>query len=263
MNTKEKPSTNSSDPVEHPAATGVGQVGAGEPGGVGEVARQQRHHARREEGDQAGDHRDRDRRAAASRCRRGWRTSRRGPSGDHDPAPFCDVAHQVDQRLLARHLAEDAGGDPALLVEDDRARDGARVQGAVEGEQGAAGRVEERGVGHVVAALEGQPLRRGWSPWCSPRRRRRRRWPAHARRRPGCGASLRQGGHQEPQTLSTTTLPAYDDRSSCLPASVSPDTSPGFLRSSTASRVMMPGPVDVALVAGVGRGAAARRRPHP
>ena len=46
---------------EHPAAPRVGEVGAGEPGGVGEVARQQRHHARGEERDQAGHQGDRDR----------------------------------------------------------------------------------------------------------------------------------------------------------------------------------------------------------
>ena len=57
------------------------------------------------------------------------------------------------------------------------------------------------------------------------------------------GASLRHGGHHEPQTLSTTTLPGVLRRESALPSSVvAADTSPGVLRWATASRVMIPLP---------------------
>ena len=60
--TTEKPSTNSSEPasIRPRSRRRRREVGAGQAGGVGEVARQQRDHARREERHQAGDQRHRD-----------------------------------------------------------------------------------------------------------------------------------------------------------------------------------------------------------
>ena len=143
---------------QHPAAAGVGEVGAGEAGGVGEVAGQQRHHARREEGDQPGHQRDRDgehQRAVVGRC---WRTSRRGRAGVTTRSRR-DVLDQVDQGAPARHLAEDARGHPALLVDDHGARDRARASGC-RGRRAGCGRTGRRGRGRARRSGAGRP-----GPW--------------------------------------------------------------------------------------------------
>ena len=151
--TKENPSTNSSDPASIRPRLASAEVGAGEPGRVGEVARQQRHHAGREERDQAGDqgHRDGQHERTVER-----RVAE--PVTQVERGHFCTSRTRSTRVCCARHLTQDAGGHPALLVEDHRARDRAGVERAAEGEQGAPGGVEEGRVGHVVAALEGEAL---------------------------------------------------------------------------------------------------------
>ena len=57
------------------------------------------------------------------------------------------------------------------------------------------------------------------------------------------GASLRHGGHHDPHTFSTTTWPAKSASDSFFPSRVVPETSFGALRSSSASRVMIPCPL--------------------
>jgi len=56
------------------------------------------------------------------------------------------------------------------------------------------------------------------------------------------GASARHGPHQEPQTLTTTTLPRKSVSDIVSPSRVRPDTSPGCLRSAALTVVMMPLP---------------------
>ena len=185
-------------PGQHPATAGVGEVGAGETGGVGEVAGQQRHHARREERDQPGDHGHRDREHAASRRERWSRTSCRGRRASRG-RPVLDVAHQVDQRLLAGHARRGCWRprDPACRSRPcsgsrsgrgcRRTRAGCDRTGRRASRRGRRSGARRRGPG------------RGWSPSCSPRGRRPRPWRAHATRRRGQAPPCGRAGTRSPR----------------------------------------------------------------
>ena len=68
------------------------------------------------------------------------------------------ILNDGQQRPSAWYFPQDAGGDPTLFVEHHGAGNRARVQGAGEGQQCSARRVEQRGVGHLVPPLERQAL---------------------------------------------------------------------------------------------------------
>ena len=82
---------------EHPAAPRASvEVGAGQAGGVGEVARQQRDHARREERHQPGDQRDRDREQQRAGGRVLAGTSHPSAASGDDVLDDVDAASCVD-----------------------------------------------------------------------------------------------------------------------------------------------------------------------
>ena len=206
-------------PGEHPAAPRVLEVGAGQAGGVGEVARQQRDHARREERHQPGDQRDRDREQQRART----------------PAVLGEPVTHPRSRLRG-HVLDDArpascvdgsspriaGRDPALGVEHHEARDRVRGQGAREGEHRlAVGRVERRVRDVVVSG-------RSACAWSArgvadvDADELRPSSPSSSAASTTSGASARHGAHHEPQTTTTTGLPRKSARSSGSPSRSSP-----------------------------------------
>ena len=158
-------------PEQHPAAVlgrrPVGEVGAAETGGVGEVAGEQRDHAGREEGDQPGDdrHRDRQRQEPESAC--SWNQS----PIDAPPARALvgDLLHQLHQRERGGQHADDRGGDAS------RRRRGRRRPAPC---RGSACR------GTPAAPCRRRRRERGRAPASRARRRARSRPRGRARRCP-------------------------------------------------------------------------------
>src|SRR5689334_17645152 len=80
----------------------------------------------------------------------------------------CYVLDDVDERLWRRDRAEDAGGDPALRVEDHGRRDRPRGQHAAERQQCLAVGLVERGVLHAELPVVGERLRRRGVTYVDP-----------------------------------------------------------------------------------------------
>ena len=246
---------------QHPAAPlgrAAGEVGAGQPGGVGEVARQQRDHAR------------------ARRTTPGPATSATGIASTSEPdgAVLLEpVSHRrvrpstrprrASTRVVRRgQLADDAGRDPALGVEHHEARDRVRASACPGRQQRLAvrasrttGRARRSGARSLcawsvdgVADVDADELRRG----------RRARSAAATT----SGASARHGVHHEPQTTTTTGLPRKSARSSvaCRRGPSPVERRPASPRSAAATSRDRAVAGDVALVAGALQRRAARQQ---
>ena len=137
---------------QHPAAPRVLEVGAGEPGRVGEVARAA-----------AGSRTARRTRPARRPAPPGWRApaSRTRPAaGTSQPLVAATSCDDLDQGRADGHLADDAGRDAALAVEDDGRGDRVGCEHTAEGEQRLAPGGVERRPGDAEAGLVGLGLRR-------------------------------------------------------------------------------------------------------
>ena len=204
--TTEKPRTNSSDPATiRPRRTSPdGEVGAGQAGGVGQVAGQQRQHARGEEGDQPGQHGHRDR-----------QDQRAGPGGLLEPVshaqPSSATTSSIDvaQRHGAGDLAEDQRREPALAGPGRpcsagcrrracrRSRAGPRRRGRrTRGSRRPAPRMKRlRVVGAGVADVDPEETATSSGSYARPAS-------------PSSGISWRHGGAPDHQTLSDDHLAA-------------------------------------------------------
>ena len=177
------------------------EVGARQAGGVGEVARQQRDHARREERHQAGDQGDRD----GEQQRAGQRLLA-GTTQPSARSPPVDVLDELDQGRRR--------GQPPMMLAATRPSASSTTKPGIEcaverpgeGEHRlAVGRVERR-VGDVEACAR-TPAR--W-PVHASRMLRPTNWtssPSSSAAATTSGASARHGAHHEPQTTTTTGLP--------------------------------------------------------
>ena len=214
----------------HPAALALLEVDAGQAGGVGEVAGQQRHHARREERHQPGDQRHRQRERPATRSARALE-----PAAEVDTtrrscrASGRRVVDQVVERG-AGDLADHAGRDPALLVDDDGARDGVRGA-ACRGRPAASGRRGRRSSRRGSCSAARTPA----APACSglrelmPRNDHALAPQVAGGRRPASAPRRGTAGTTSPRRSARRPCRGSRASETCLPASVVPADRAGLL----------------------------------